>query len=69
MKLRFSGGKDMSEYVKGKPQKSGNYQVRYKGREGRDDYTATGGGHWWNVGNNGGNDENVKYIPDSFQEL
>ena len=55
-------------WVKGKPEKSGNYMVRYHGREGRDDYTTSGGGHWWNTGSL--NDQgNVEYDPESFREL
>ena len=55
-------------WIKGKPEKSGNYKVRYNGREGRDDYTTSGGGHWWNTG--GTNDQElVEYDPDSFIEL
>lgn len=55
-------------WVKGKPEKSGNYRVRYHGREGRDDYTTSGGGHWWNTGFL--NDpEEVEYDPESFMEL
>lgn len=57
------------KFVTGKPEKSGNYAVRYKGSEGRDDYTVSGGGHWWNVGDNGGDDCNVEYAPESFREL
>lgn len=55
-------------WKKSKPEKSGNYKVRYNGKEGRDDYTTSGGGHWWNVGTNGGRD-GVEYDPDSFKEL
>ena len=52
-------------WVKGKPSISGNYKVRYKGKEGRDDYTTSDGGHWWNVGNIH-NPEEVEYDPNSF---
>ena len=55
-------------YIKGKPDKSGNYQVRYKGREGRDDYTTSGSGHWWNTGTTKDLEE-VEYIPSSFKDL
>ena len=55
-------------WIKGKPLVSGNYKVRYKEKEGRDDYTTSGGGHWWNTGT--ANDQNeVEYDPDSFKEL
>lgn len=55
-------------WVKGKPNISGNYKVRYKGKEGRDDYTTSGGGHWWNTGTIHDQEE-VEYDPASFSEL
>ena len=55
-------------WIKGKPNVSGNYKVRYKNREGRDDYTTSNGGHWWNTGTNSDQNE-VEYDPDSFKEL
>lgn len=55
-------------WIKDKPKISGNYKVRYKERIGRDDYTTSGGGHWWNTGNKDGQGE-VEYDPDSFREL
>lgn len=55
-------------WVKGKPEKSGNYRVRYQGNEGRDDYTTSDGGHWWNTGSLADQGE-VEYDPDSFREL
>lgn len=55
-------------WVKGKPEKSGNYKVRYHGNEGRDDYTTSDGGHWWNTGSLADQGE-VEYDPDSFREL
>ena len=57
-----------SMWVKGKPEKSGNYRVRYHGNEGRDDYTTSGGGHWWNTASSN-NQEQVEYDPESFREL
>lgn len=58
----------MSEWVKGEfPKKSGNYAVRYKGREGRDDFTTVGN-HWWNTGSKDTQLE-VEWKPDSFKEL
>lgn len=53
-------------WTKGKPEKSGNYEVRYNGRVGRDDYTTSGGGHWWNTGTKNNQNE-VEYNPDSFR--
>lgn len=36
----------MSEWAKGQtPTKSGNYAIRYNGKEGRDDFTVNGN-HW-----------------------
>lgn len=55
-------------WVKGKPEKSGNYRVRYYGNEGRDDYTTSGGGHWWNTASSN-DQEQVEYDPESFREL
>ena len=55
-------------FVKGKPEKSGNYRVRYHGNEGRDDYTTSGGGHWWNTASSN-DQEQVEYDPESFREL
>jgi hypothetical protein len=55
-------------WIKGKPQISGNYKVRYKGKIGRDDYTTSGGGYWWNTGSKDDQDE-VEYDSDSFREL
>lgn len=55
-------------WVKGKPEKSGNYRVRYHGNEGRDDYTTSGGGHWWNTASSN-DQEQVEYDPESFREL
>lgn len=57
-----------NKYIKERPEKSGNYKVRYKGIEGRDDYTTSGGGHWWNTGSTETQDE-IEYIPESFKEL
>ena len=55
-------------WVTGKPEKSGNYRVRYNGTEGRDDYTTSDGGHWWNTGNKN-NQDKIEYDPTSFKEL
>lgn len=55
-------------WIKGKPQKSGSYLTRYNGSVGRDDYTTSGGGHWWNTGN-ANDQEEVEYDPRSFKEL
>lgn len=55
-------------WIKGKPNKSGHYRVRFNGKEGWDDYTTSGGGHWWNTGSVN-TQEDVEYDPDSFSEL
>lgn len=55
-------------WVKGKPKKSGNYKVKYKGKISRDDYTTSNGGNWWNTGDKHNQDE-VEYDPSSFKEL
>lgn len=57
-------------WIKERPNKSGHYKVRdiSTGKVGYDDYTTSGGGHWWNFGYNGGED-GVEYDPDSFKEL
>ena len=55
-------------WIKRKPETSGNYKVRYNGVIGRDDYTTTNGGHWWNTGTTNDQDE-VEYDLDSFIEL
>lgn len=55
-------------WVKGElPKKSGNYKVRYNGREGRDDFT-TNGNHWWNVGDTN-HPEEVEWDNESFKPL
>ena len=57
-----------TDFVSGKPSKSGNYVVLYDGKIYTDDYTTSSGGHWWNVGTNGGRD-GVLYSPSSFKQL
>ena len=59
---------ESSFWYKGKPNKSGSYLTRYNGIIGRDDYTTSGGGHWWNVGEINNEDE-VEYNPDSYISL
>lgn len=49
------------------PNKSGNYAVRYKGKEGRDDFT-TNGNHWWNVASKD-TQSKVEWDDESFIEL
>ena len=57
-KLQFT------DFVSGKPDKSGNYVIKNRyGMIGTDDYTTSGGGHWWN------NKDDVMYSPSSFREL
>ena len=49
---------NLKDFVNGKPDKSGNYVIKNKyGMIGTDDYTTSGGGHWWNDS------------PTSFKEL
>lgn len=55
-------------FLKGKPSKSGNYTTRYNGIIGKDDYTTSGGGHWWNTGTAGDQDD-VEYDPSTYKEL
>lgn len=58
----------MANWIKGElPIYSGNYAVRYKGREGRDDYSA-GLKIWWNTGDSK-HPEEVEWDADSFREL
>lgn len=54
------------DFVSGKPEKSGNYVIKDKhGEIGTDDYTTSGGGHWWNASDDG----STLYSPSSFREL
>lgn len=58
--------KKFTDFVSGKPDKSGNYVIKNKyGMVGTDDYTSSGGGHWWNESNDG----TTLYSPSSFREL
>ena len=57
-----------NKWIKGVlPTKSGNYAVRYNGKEGRDDFTTVGN-HWWNIGDLK-HPEEVEWNPNSFKEL
>lgn len=57
---------DFNDFIKGKPDKSGNYVIKNEyGMIGTDDYTTSGGGHWWNESNDGG----TLYSPSSFRGL
>lgn len=55
-----------TDFVEGKPSKSGNYVIKNKyGMLGTDDYTTSHGGMWWNSANDG----TTLYSPSSFREL
>ena len=55
-----------TNFISGKQEKSGNYVVKNKyGMLGTDDYTTSGGGHWWNCANDG----TTLYDPASFKAL
>lgn len=52
--MRVDDFNDFNDFIKGKPDKSGNYVIKNKyGMIGTDDYTTSGGGHWWNESNDG----------------
>ena len=55
-----------TNFIHGKPEKSGNYVVKNKyGMVGTDDYTTSDDGHWWNCANDG----TTLYDPASFKAL
>lgn len=55
-----------TDFIKGKPVKSGNYVIKNKyGMIGTDDYTTSFGGMWWNSPNDG----TILYSPSSYREL
>lgn len=57
---------NFNDFIKGKPDKSGNYVIKNKyGMIRTDDYTTSGGGHWWNEPNDG----STLYSPSSFRGL
>ena len=58
----------MSNFIKGElPKKSGNYHVRYRGVEGRDDFSVITN-RWWNTGESNKQKE-VEWDPESFRDL
>lgn len=55
-----------TDFISGKPGKSGNYVIKNKyGMVGTDDFTTSYGGIWWNAPNDG----SILYSPSSFREL